>query len=957
MSRASYNGSGFVVWVEGKVADSTRVWNDYDLLGRLVRSSHWKPDSIRLRLDSLVYDASHNVTQRIDARGKISRFGYDAVGRMIWASNPNNDTSRTWYRGDGLPDSTRAPGQSASTRFVYDGTWKNNTTVTNAAGMVVASNTLDSWGRTTATQSRFAVRVSGATTYYQWRRVLTGFNSANQVDSSRAERTTSCSPCTTPPGWPSSTDSAQFSQVRYRYDRLGRTLARYNTQSESTVMTFDALGRLRTRTPPSPYHGYAPLDSFRYDLAGNLRYSWNRRGVQITQVYDSRNRDTMTTVPGVGVYRRVFAGPNDELTRIWIANYVDSIGAVNPNVSWVYSQSGRLLADTAQTNRVTRYTADFYGRDSVVTDTVGAWRLWYETNRGMLDTILTPFNDTLTYTFDALGQLNGPTLRGGGAALNRGVGFELLGTVYSLTNTVPLYNPGYYYTDNEPTLSAMARNWSQQEGSGGASHVYTDSVTYDGFERLNLFRSYRDGSVMSADTFTFDNSDNISRNSESRSYDPATDRMTSRDTNSYSYDQNSNLISWAIGSSGSFEYKYDGADRLVAVRFGVTLIARYAYDVLGRRIVRRVYNGGPNSAPTEFVRMIYRGGQVTAEADSLGALTLKYSWGLAPDDLVAIHRNDSTWYTVQDDLHSVRGLVQRNASASWKSYRRYGAYGENQDSAGTDPVPQRYRWIGRELDAETGFYYIRARYFDPASQRFTQEDPAGDFTSSNLFAYGGGNPLSGRDMNGLDMERDYSMRDWDLRVAIDPFGNGWGSWLQGGGSGFAGSMIGAWDLLTGSEKSQGDESYERYYEAFMNQLDLIGNASAAALTIQEYRLAYASLAFVGPVYDRDLSFNRQSIQTWMESGRIVVDRGGTVVEPEFFAITRFLGRNRTTFYRPSVFSISPTALPRLASRLVHEYAHVQGIGNEPRQATDWQACRLASLATNLRSRAEVCRGW
>src|SRR5262249_10292262 len=43
----------------------------------------------------------------------------------------------------------------------------------------------------------------------------------------------------------------------------------------------------------------------------------------------------------------------------------------------------------------------------------------------------------------------------------------------------------------------------------------------------------------------------------------------------------------------------------------------------------------------------------------------------------------------------------------------------------TDPaVTTRYLFTGREFDRETGLYYYRARYYDPATGRFLSEDPA-----------------------------------------------------------------------------------------------------------------------------------------------------------------------------------------------------------------------------------------
>jgi RHS repeat-associated protein len=58
----------------------------------------------------------------------------------------------------------------------------------------------------------------------------------------------------------------------------------------------------------------------------------------------------------------------------------------------------------------------------------------------------------------------------------------------------------------------------------------------------------------------------------------------------------------------------------------------------------------------------------------------------------------------------------------------------------------RYLFTGRELDAETGLYYYRARYYDAALGRFLSEDPfgfaAGD---ANLFRYVRNSPLNSTD--------------------------------------------------------------------------------------------------------------------------------------------------------------------------------------------------------------------
>jgi RHS repeat-associated protein len=240
--------------------------------------------------------------------------------------------------------------------------------------------------------------------------------------------------------------------------------------------------------------------------------------------------------------------------------------------------------------------------------------------------------------------------------------------------------------------------------------------------------------------------------------------MTARAGNSYLYDRAGNLDSAVIGATG-WKYIYDALDRLVAVRQNGAVLARYSYDVLGRRIVKRVYSG----ANAGYVRMVYAGSAVAAEADSAGNLTLGYTTGLGIDNLVAVHKyaDGTDFYVIQDALHSVRGLSRRDGV--WMASWRYGIYGVVIDSTNGAPFVLRYRWTGREYDPETGWYYFRARYYDPAAQRLVQEDPIGFAGGANLYAYGDGNPTNGRDPDGLT--KDYEAITAQLGLPPDHGGS------------------------------------------------------------------------------------------------------------------------------------------------------------------------------------------
>ena len=76
---------------------------------------------------------------------------------------------------------------------------------------------------------------------------------------------------------------------------------------------------------------------------------------------------------------------------------------------------------------------------------------------------------------------------------------------------------------------------------------------------------------------------------------------------------------------------------------------------------------------------------------------------------------------------------------------RYDAFGNQLKSNENDTNPFRYN--GEYFDEETGFIYLRNRYYDPSIGRFITEDPACDGT--NWYVYCGNNPVIFIDPEGL----------------------------------------------------------------------------------------------------------------------------------------------------------------------------------------------------------------
>jgi RHS repeat-associated protein len=80
------------------------------------------------------------------------------------------------------------------------------------------------------------------------------------------------------------------------------------------------------------------------------------------------------------------------------------------------------------------------------------------------------------------------------------------------------------------------------------------------------------------------------------------------------------------------------------------------------------------------------------------------------------------------------------------------AYGAVQNSRVANSARNQAVWMGTTMDDAhdaSGLLYRRNRYYDPASGRFTQEDPVGLAGGVNLYGYANGDPVSYSDPYGL----------------------------------------------------------------------------------------------------------------------------------------------------------------------------------------------------------------
>jgi len=390
------------------------------------------------------------------------------------------------------------------------------------------------------------------------------------------------------------------------------------------------------------------------------------------------------------------------------------------------------------------------------------------------------------------------------------------------------------------------------------------------------------------DTMVFDRAGNVNIQAVTfLTVEPTTNRLTSYKKSGhfyrYGYDRAGNLtglLDSVMGQAGpiNWVYGYDGLERLVSVYKDADSIARYGYDVLGRRIVKNVYSN-ITGGTVAYTRFVYHGDQVAFETDAAGTIGLRYTWGPGTDNLLAVRNAAGTIhaYAVPDRLGSVRGLVKRDGTVLYAF--TYRPYGELADSAGSGGLELRYRWTGREYDAETGWYFHRSRYYDPKARRFVQEDPIGYAGGRNVYAYVSGRVLERTDPSGLNEAVPF-------RVELTPFCTSGGSLVHADGhitsdscpsAGGAGRDAAAW-AERAYDRMDAWAAYKEYNEAFKeNQAKAAvpsnTNQASALATVYLNASALGWTAF-GAVYASLKGMDAQlagRIKIQLQSGNVFIN--------------------------------------------------------------------------------------
>ncbi|MBI3893646.1 MAG: RHS repeat protein [Candidatus Wallbacteria bacterium] len=499
------------------------------------------------------------------------------------------------------------------------------------------------------------------------------------------------------------------------YDAAGNLTLLRSQSGRATRFEFDAVGRLSSLALP-----WGGTESYTRDPDGRLLARSNSLGEVTTHTYDDAGR--LLT-------RRQDSGNVIAFTRDG-ANHATRVQDGAADVAVGYDTAGNRTSESisatgAQTPTPVSIGYDAAGQKSSIVFPDGAVETLRYNTAGRLQGIGLPgIAHDVTFSYDGGGR---PVLLDLGGGLHTALAYDTAGRTTSIRNLAGTtetesllygYTPGGRVASLSENGKATTYSYDRAGRVVGAAHPAAESA------------------FNPPETFTYDADGNVTSNDARRD---AGGRLTEDGQYSYTYDAAGRRTERRSKSiQDAVRYRYDSDDRLTEVDFvdanqSITRRVRYAYDGFDRRVSKSV-----DGVVTRFV---YDRFDRIADYDASGTLLARYVFGTQADTPIAMIRGGQAFFYVRDHVNSVRRVLSAAGSVvSSYVYTTYGVPARRDES-----VPNPFLFNAREFDDETGLYYYRARYYDPASGTFLTPDP---LVQANLYQYALGDPVNYSDPSG-----------------------------------------------------------------------------------------------------------------------------------------------------------------------------------------------------------------
>ncbi|GAA3143437.1 RHS repeat-associated core domain-containing protein [Streptomyces rectiviolaceus] len=748
---------------------------------------------------TVVYDlnGAGDLTKVTDTEGKATEFGYDTDRRLTKITTPEGRVTVFTYDGDNRVTSMKratafdGSGETGPTyTYAYTtdegraGTTKatdpagNTTTYAHAANGEITKVT-DALGKNrgrtydanlnleTAVDAMGVGGTPGNVTAYGWdaRSNATSLKLPTGATSSLTGYKTIAGADV-----PGKITSADGAVVDYTYDDAGNTTKETVAGAEGGSRTFtynpaDATcgGFKGQRCEVKDANGKAT--KFHYDAKGNLtRVTPPGPLGETTYTYDHLGR-AETAVDGRGI-KSVFVYDNrDRITKV---------STTNTTVTYAYDGDGNLKQRSDSTG-VTKYDFDPLSRETVRTLQDGSQTVLAYTAEGNVESYTDPAG-SVKYTYDKVNRLVSLT-----DAQGKKTGYEYNandariktsfpgGTVETVTRDKANRPERIKATSAQGTLVDLAYDYAYTSGGvtkdGTQIRSETDAVdnlkrtyTYDSAGRLTFTKETKGSATSNSWLYCYDKAGNLTSQGTAAGcpggatydYNDAS-QITGKngDTSGWSYDKAGNETAGApTAESARTSGTWSDHSQLTALTQG------------GKEFKGR-YASTDNSERVQFGDTTFHHGPVGLSSKTTGGVDMDFTH--EPNGKINSFRtetptrSESTYYYLTDALGSTRAVVD-DQGAKVNTYY----YSPRGVTTPTEKVPQPHRFAGGYQDP-TGLYHLSARYMDPRTGRFTQQDPSG--LEANPYLYASGDPANMIDPSGL-----WGVPGWAKSVASTAVG-------------------------------------------------------------------------------------------------------------------------------------------------------------------------------------------
>ncbi len=485
--------------------------------------------------------------------------------------------------------------------------------------------------------------------------------------------------------------------------------------------------------PPQPLQVHTTTGwTYIYDGDGNRVRSVVPNGRVTTTTYDALSRPRVTTYEGAGpteiaTTTRYYDG-NGNLVRI---NETRGDGQVRLEIRR-YDAFDRLEYVKDVHDRELTYRYDDVGNRTHLIDHDGRETVWTYNALNQNTRVAIPGYGTVVQTFTPSGRLETIVRPDGTTTTAR---YDDAGRLARIEHTkaglmLALYVYRYDFNGNR----------TEQRETNGAGEQIT-RYRYDNADRLvEVVDPHR------TTTYTLDAVGNRTGEkvvdgagtvlSESTLVYNERDQLTNRDDPIagthlvQTFDPNGNLDTQTVAGT-TRTFTYDHRDRLLAFEATGQPPLRFDYDHEGRRIEK--------AGASQATRYQYDLDSLHAETNVLGNTLARYHFS-AQQLLVQTIAGTTPWhrsYLLDALRNPVVLLTQLGTVDARNRFDVWGRLVSQVDAAGQTTATNRdapvaelpngdgqpFGYTGYIKDAESGLYYARARYYDPATARFTSEDP------------------------------------------------------------------------------------------------------------------------------------------------------------------------------------------------------------------------------------------